>query len=58
MRAPLSEFVSEHGVNTDKMRSFEPYRNSIAGIDTMTFDELYERSKFIVEAAAMPTSST
>lgn len=40
------------------MRSFEPYRNSIAGIDTMTFDELYERSKFIVEAAAMPTSST
>ncbi|WP_199135369.1 Shedu immune nuclease family protein [Delftia sp. ASV31] len=54
----LSEFVSEHGVNTDKMRSFELYRNSIAGIDIMTFDELYERSKFIVEAAAMPTSSS
>ncbi|MDM0111153.1 DUF4263 domain-containing protein [Variovorax sp. J22R133] len=53
----LGEFVSAQGVNTDKMRSFELYRNSIAGIDIMTFDELYERSKFIVEAAAMPTPS-
>ncbi|WP_312835426.1 Shedu immune nuclease family protein [Comamonas sp.] len=47
----LSEFTSEHGVNTDKLRSFELYRNSITGIDIVTFDELYERSKFIVEAA-------
>ncbi|QRI93017.1 DUF4263 domain-containing protein [Delftia lacustris] len=52
----LGEFATEHGVNTDKMRSFELYRNSIAGIDIITFDELYERTKFIVEAAAMPTS--
>lgn len=54
----LGEFVSEHGVNIDKMRSFELYRNSITGIDIMTFDELFERSKFIVEAAAKPASST
>lgn len=47
----LSEFTGEHGVNTDKLRSFELYRNSITGIDIVTFDELYERSKFIVEAA-------
>lgn len=47
----LSEFTGEHGVNTDKLRSFELYRNSISGIDIVTFDELYERSKFIVEAA-------
>lgn len=47
----LSEFMSEHGVNTDKLRSFELYRNSISGIDILTFDELYERSKFIVDAA-------
>jgi len=47
----LSEFTSEHGVNTDKLRSFELYRNSITGIDIITFDELYERSKFIVEAS-------
>ena len=49
----LSEFTGEHGVNTDKLRSFELYRNSITGIDIVTFDELYERSKFIVEAARM-----
>lgn len=47
----LSEFTGEHGVNTDKLRSFELYRNSISGIDIVTFDELHERSKFIVEAA-------
>jgi hypothetical protein len=47
----LSEFMAEHGVNVDKLRSFELYRNSITGIDILTFDELYERSKFIVESA-------
>ena len=46
----LDEFVSEHGVNTEKVRSFELYRNSIVGIEILTFDELYERSRFIVEA--------
>jgi len=47
----LGEFVTEHGVNNDQLRSFEIYRNSISGIDILTFDELYERSKFIVDAA-------
>lgn len=47
----LSEFIGANGVNTDKLRSFELYRNSITGIDIITFDELYERSKFIVEAS-------
>lgn len=47
----MSEFMAEHGVNLDKLRSFELYRNSITGIDILTFDELYERSKFIVDAA-------
>lgn len=46
----LDEFVSEHGVNVEKVRSFELYRNSITGIEVLTFDELYERSRFIVEA--------
>lgn len=48
----LSQFVAEHGVNRDKVRSFELYRNSLAGIDILTFDELFERTKFIVDAAA------
>lgn len=47
----LAEFTGEHGVSTDKFRSFELYRNSLNGIDVVTFDELYERSKFIVDAA-------
>lgn len=47
----LSEFVSEHGVNNEQLRSFEIYRNSLTGIDILTFDELHERSKFIVDAA-------
>lgn len=47
----LNEFVTEHGVNIDQLRSFELYRNSIAGIDILTYDEIYERSKFIVESA-------
>lgn len=54
----LGEFVSEHGVNNDQLRSFELYRNSIAGIDILTFDELYERSKFIVDAATPQRQST
>ncbi|SAL39642.1 hypothetical protein AWB69_03969 [Caballeronia udeis] len=46
----LDEFASEHGVNSDKVRSFELFRNSITGIEILTFDELYERSRFIVES--------
>jgi hypothetical protein len=48
----LCEFVGEHGVNAEKLRSFELYRNSIVGMEIITFDELHERTKFIVEAAA------
>lgn len=50
----LSEFVAEHGANHDKVRSFELYRNSLVGIDILTFDELYERARFIVDSAAAP----
>lgn len=53
----LSEFVSEHGVNYEQLRSFEIFRNSIEGIDILTFDELYERSKFIVDAAMPEVAS-
>lgn len=47
----LTQFTSEHGVNDDKVRSFELYRNSLVGLEIMTFDELYQRSRFIVEMA-------
>lgn len=45
----LSEFVASNGVNADKLSSFELYRKSIEGIEIITFDELYERARFIIE---------
>lgn len=44
----LSEFEGEHGVNIDKYRSFELYRKNTINPEIITFDELYERAKYIV----------
>ena len=44
----LSEFTGEHGVNREKLRSFELYRRNTFNPEIITFDELYERAKFIV----------
>lgn len=44
----MSEFVTEKGVNKDKLRSFELLRKNILSPEIITFDELYERAKFIV----------
>ncbi|MBY8166574.1 DUF4263 domain-containing protein [Vibrio fluvialis] len=44
----LQDFVTEHGVNKEKLRSFELYRSSLKDIGIITFDEFYERSRFIV----------
>lgn len=45
----LQEFETENGVNKEKYSSFELYRNSIKDIEIITFDELLERAKFILE---------
>lgn len=45
----LDEFIGEHGANEDKLRSFELLRKNINTPEIITFDELYERAKFIVE---------
>ena len=45
----LKQLVTENGVHEDKLRSFEQFRNGIQGIEILTFDELFERSKFIVD---------
>lgn len=45
----MKEFVSEHGVNKDKLRSFELLRKNTSNPEIITFDELYERAKFIVQ---------
>jgi len=45
----LSEFTNEHGVNSEKYRSFELYRKNTTNPEIITFDELHERSKYIVQ---------
>ncbi|MDO6808730.1 DUF4263 domain-containing protein [Zobellia galactanivorans] len=45
----LNEFDTEHGINQEKFSSFELYRRSIKDTDIITFDELLERAKFIVQ---------
>jgi hypothetical protein len=45
----LGEFTNEHGVNEDQYRSFELYRKNIITPEILTFDELYERTKYIVQ---------
>nr|WP_238350835.1 Shedu immune nuclease family protein [Kribbella shirazensis] len=44
----LEEFESNGDVNQEKSTSFELYRRSIPDIEILTFDELYERARFIV----------
>lgn len=45
----LNEFNTEHGVNKEKLSSFELFRQNIVNPEIITFDELYERAKFIIE---------
>lgn len=45
----LDEFLNEHGaVNESKFSSFELFRRNLNNPEIITFDELYERAKFIV----------
>lgn len=50
----LSEFVTEHGVNEDRHRSFELFRRNTSSPEIITFDELYERARFIVQQHEAP----
>lgn len=45
----LGQFVTENGVNNDRYRSFELYRRNMNHPEVITFDELYQRAKLIVE---------
>ncbi len=45
----LSEFIGPNGVNEEKYRSFELYRKNTLNPEIITFDELYERAKYIVQ---------
>lgn len=45
----LAEFMTAHGIHETKFRSFELYRRSIRHPEILTFDELLQRARFIVE---------
>jgi len=45
----LKEFLTRHGVNQEKYKSFEIFRRNLINPEIITFDELYERAKYIVE---------
>jgi len=46
----LSEFKNEFGINEDKFSSFELFRQNQISPEIITFDELYERAKYIVKS--------
>lgn len=48
----LAEFTGEHGINEPKYSSFELFRRQLTSPEILTFDELYERARFIVESSA------
>ena len=47
----LGEFAAEGGVSEDRLRCFELYRSNLHQPDVLTFDELLERARHIVQSA-------
>ena len=45
----LSEFATALGLNEEKYASFEMFRRNLVTPEIVTYDELYERAKYIVE---------
>lgn len=45
----LEQFVTPQGLNEDKYSSFELFRRHLQGPEVVTYDELLERAKLIVE---------
>lgn len=45
----LEEFNEEYGVNEEKFSSFELFRRNVVSPEIITYDELFERAKFIVQ---------
>lgn len=44
----LNEFVTPNGINEQKFSSFELFRRNLLNPEIITFDELFERAKFII----------
>ena len=52
----LQEFVTPKGVNQERYRSFELFRRNTLSPEIITFDELYERARFIVQQHDVTTA--
>jgi hypothetical protein len=50
----LDQFQTDRGINVPKFRSFELYRRHTWRPEIITFDELLERARFIIEHAPEP----
>lgn len=46
----LRELAPDGQINVEKMTSFELFRRSQLGVEILTFDEVLERARFIVES--------
>jgi hypothetical protein len=46
----LAQLADGDDVNVEKMTSFELWRRDQMGVEVLTFDELYERARYIVES--------
>lgn len=44
----LNQFIGEHGLSQEQAKSFELFRRSTSAPEIITFDELYERARFVV----------
>jgi hypothetical protein len=47
----LSEFLTDHGANEEKFRSFELFRHNTKAPEIVTFDELLERARAIIDCS-------
>lgn len=45
----LQEFMTDNGVNRERFRSFELFRRNTLNPEIFTFDELFERARYIVK---------
>lgn len=47
----LKQFQTENGINSARYQAFEGFRRNLRQPEILTFDELYERARFIVDHA-------
>ena len=54
----LGQFRTERGINSERYQAFEGFRRNLRQPEILTFDELYERARFIVDHAETLGAST